>query len=385
MSTLAENILLLLLLYIVYSYRPQAGDTSPTYHPPTSPPAEGTIPESTMQDSQEASHVSDDDVPLPETITVFRARVPLVAMRSPSVQYEVAVKVESPADILPTVHRVFDLGGLDRPLVNEPPFPSAPERSSSPPRSCPSPMVVDEECTPLSPRALEPFHASKDDVPVSRPRAKGLMTPPPSTRSTAVPRDVKAARPLSSIRPMMRPTTTPTARDGLPRSPSIVKDPLSRPQTPAIALDSPAYRLVGSSAAGPSTSAKIMRVKVKSQKKKKFATRASPFPSFERQFRTFRNYAGVLSDDGQPVGTGWFRSEANAEVAAPPAPSAFSDGLHRGDVYYHCTPNGHQLWLLVGAATTGALRWHPVTVGYRREDGRKLSLTKGNRDPSWVL
>ena len=53
-----------------------------------------------------------------------------------------------------------------------------------------------------------------------------------------------------------------------------------------------------------------------------------------------------------------------------------------GDIFYHIHPNGYQLWLW--QIDNGYARWKAVTTGVKRGDGRVLSLTERQRNPTWV-
>ncbi|KAJ2984877.1 hypothetical protein NUW54_g10347 [Trametes sanguinea] len=58
--------------------------------------------------------------------------------------------------------------------------------------------------------------------------------------------------------------------------------------------------------------------------------------------------------------------------------------LEIGDLFYHRTPTAYQLWLWC-KDDTGRAVWQPAHYGYRRkEDGRRLIVTKALKFPSWV-
>ncbi|RPD57153.1 hypothetical protein L227DRAFT_614019 [Lentinus tigrinus ALCF2SS1-6] len=103
---------------------------------------------------------------------------------------------------------------------------------------------------------------------------------------------------------------------------------------------------------------------------------------FGVHYRAFRGFAGQLDEAGDPIGTYWFQSKSEDTIGAPPDFSRVQN-VRLGDVYIHKMPNRYQLWLW--SLADGVHYWHPVREGYRRMDGRKLQVTKGMREPSWVL
>ncbi|RPD67252.1 hypothetical protein L226DRAFT_565988 [Lentinus tigrinus ALCF2SS1-7] len=99
-------------------------------------------------------------------------------------------------------------------------------------------------------------------------------------------------------------------------------------------------------------------------------------------YRAFRGFAGQTDEAGDPIGTYWFQSQSEATIGAPPDFSGVQN-VRVGDVYIHKMPIRCQLWLW--AVADGVNYWHPVSEGYRRADGRKLQITKGLKEPSWIL
>lgn len=102
-----------------------------------------------------------------------------------------------------------------------------------------------------------------------------------------------------------------------------------------------------------------------------------------RVFHAFRNFAGVLSPDGQPMGTAYFKTETDSQIIAPPDFSTVPD-VRLGDIYCHCTPTSCQLW--IWSVCAGNVRgWEVIPLGKERGDGRKLSVTTKYHNPSWIL
>lgn len=91
-----------------------------------------------------------------------------------------------------------------------------------------------------------------------------------------------------------------------------------------------------------------------------------------------------MLENGEPARTGWFESESDSEISQPPDFSACKD-VRVGDIFCHCTPTVCQLWMWIQLADNRLLSWEPVQLGFRRPDGRKLTVTKSRRRPSWVL
>ncbi|KAL7284233.1 hypothetical protein ACG7TL_001515 [Trametes sanguinea] len=82
--------------------------------------------------------------------------------------------------------------------------------------------------------------------------------------------------------------------------------------------------------------------------------------------------------------TSWYEAEEVGEdlIGAPPDLTGESD-LEQGDLFYHRTPTDYQLWMWT-TAEDGRLFWQSVYDGFARHDGRRLTLTKAQKLPSWV-
>ncbi|KAI0089956.1 hypothetical protein BDY19DRAFT_992898 [Irpex rosettiformis] len=79
----------------------------------------------------------------------------------------------------------------------------------------------------------------------------------------------------------------------------------------------------------------------------------------------------------------WFESSSMEPIPSPPDLSSRPD-LQLGDIFYHKCPSGPQLWIWKCQSGSSVARWHPVSVGYEREDGKKLHLTPINERPQWI-
>lgn len=80
-------------------------------------------------------------------------------------------------------------------------------------------------------------------------------------------------------------------------------------------------------------------------------------------------------------GTYWFETYSNNPRKAPLDLSACPD-LTIGDVYYHRSYQGIQLWLWA-EGPDGSPSWTPAVLGQQRdEDGRYLALTPSDK-PTW--
>lgn len=67
-----------------------------------------------------------------------------------------------------------------------------------------------------------------------------------------------------------------------------------------------------------------------------------------------------------------------------PPPLHPTCGVQRGDIFFHTFPGGFQFWFRMRREDTGADTWESVELGYVREDGRKLTITRKSKRPSWV-
>ncbi|KAI9057620.1 hypothetical protein FKP32DRAFT_1681302 [Trametes sanguinea] len=80
--------------------------------------------------------------------------------------------------------------------------------------------------------------------------------------------------------------------------------------------------------------------------------------------------------------TAWFETTSNEPRIAPLDLTGRSDFL-LGDLFWHKSPRGVQLWIWTEAAGKGK-HWEPILLGQTREsDGRKLTLSPTDK-PSWV-
>ncbi|KAI0648746.1 hypothetical protein C8Q79DRAFT_1007321 [Trametes meyenii] len=79
--------------------------------------------------------------------------------------------------------------------------------------------------------------------------------------------------------------------------------------------------------------------------------------------------------------TAWFESAGDEPRVSPPNLTTRPD-LELGDIFYHKSPVGIQLWVLYEVPDEGK-QWKPVLLGHLREaDGRRLGLTPSSK-PSW--
>ncbi|OJT11238.1 hypothetical protein TRAPUB_12238 [Trametes pubescens] len=108
MSTLIETALLLLLLYIVYAYKPPDGIVVPR-------PVAHRVPDA-LAPPDDLPERSPSPPPAParprvraRSESVFSASTPLRRAKSDDLDYEVALTVERDAEVEPTIHRVFEV------------------------------------------------------------------------------------------------------------------------------------------------------------------------------------------------------------------------------------------------------------------------------------
>ncbi|KAI0364516.1 hypothetical protein BV20DRAFT_1039370 [Pilatotrama ljubarskyi] len=95
--------------------------------------------------------------------------------------------------------------------------------------------------------------------------------------------------------------------------------------------------------------------------------------------------AGDKSGAHGALKTPFFETEGTQPIPSPP-PFVGQEDVQVGDIfYYRNTENWKhsQLWIWCVDPAQGA-HWKRVKVGYRREDGRRLTLTEKRRIPSWV-
>ncbi|KAI0710502.1 hypothetical protein C8Q76DRAFT_798061 [Earliella scabrosa] len=100
-----------------------------------------------------------------------------------------------------------------------------------------------------------------------------------------------------------------------------------------------------------------------------------------------RPYLGTLDEDGLSIRpTAFFRSAGPTPISIPPPRDALLEAPLLGDVYVHVVltdPCTLLLWVRIVDRDARAL-WLPVSPGYRRDDGCRLTLTPVLRLPSWV-
>ncbi|KAI8969513.1 hypothetical protein BD414DRAFT_541103 [Trametes punicea] len=92
---------------------------------------------------------------------------------------------------------------------------------------------------------------------------------------------------------------------------------------------------------------------------------------------------GEYAPDG--IQTAYFQTEGPTSIDHPPAFTS-ADKLELGDVFHHRNTldwKRSQLWLWEDD-DDGLPHWKPIKVGCRRQDGRRLILTKKRHNPSWV-
>lgn len=78
----------------------------------------------------------------------------------------------------------------------------------------------------------------------------------------------------------------------------------------------------------------------------------------------------------------WWETSSDQPIACPLDLSHRKE-LQVGDIFLHRSPRKLQLWLWL-AEGGGLPVWKPVHVGYRRTDGRTLTLTEVHQKPSWL-
>ncbi|KAI0652980.1 hypothetical protein C8Q70DRAFT_1059737 [Cubamyces menziesii] len=79
--------------------------------------------------------------------------------------------------------------------------------------------------------------------------------------------------------------------------------------------------------------------------------------------------------------TAFFSSSGPRLLSSPPV-LRNQDDVKMGDVFCHKTADSIQLWLR--SYEGGNCVWRKVDIGYERNDGRRLSITKKLQNPSWV-
>ncbi|KAI0643949.1 WD40-repeat-containing domain protein [Trametes meyenii] len=350
MGILLDAAFLLAALYFIYAYPPTAANTGFV-----APPAIAVVDASVEQRVSEATGPvrsarqsrSVSPVFQAQRATIFRASTPPGQPRGSPLEYRVAVKADRQANTLPTVHRVFnDSSPVARDtstssvastsLVAAPKYPtghSSPPPDLKPTNSTPRPTV---------------------------PRSLGLVTPPTSSKGTSpVARAVKVEH-----TPPLAPTLYPRQVLFAAGEKSVAGSPMSTSGT-----------LTPKSSGSVSSKGHIGSLSSAS-------TTAVPQKTgaIKHRFRGFRNMAGVRGADGKLMGTYWFKTTSDSEIIAPPD----LPDVRVGDVFCHASPASFQLWIWTADVATAIPYWHPVSTGHRREDGRKLALTKDLKDPTWL-
>ncbi|KAI0363521.1 hypothetical protein BV20DRAFT_1057962 [Pilatotrama ljubarskyi] len=95
--------------------------------------------------------------------------------------------------------------------------------------------------------------------------------------------------------------------------------------------------------------------------------------------------AGDKNGTHCPLETPFFETEGTQPIPSPP-PFVGQEDVQVGDIFYYRNTEDwkqSQMWIWCVDPAQGA-HWKRVKVGYRREDGRRLTLTEKRRIPSWV-
>ncbi|KAI9063128.1 hypothetical protein FKP32DRAFT_1603683 [Trametes sanguinea] len=338
MTTLTDTLLLVFVLVVVYAHRPQANDTgtTPVLVPPGGPVESAS---SSDEDTRDAPKVDDrssrrarSSTARPSNLsreaTAFRATTPTDLPCEEPVQYRVTMKAAPRVDIAPSVRRVFEAPVEEE--VAETCAPSATHSGS-----------VSRMSTPQNPALV-----------ATRAQSLVSVTPPAAekrARSVVLPVKVESAPDSSSLYP--RQDLLAVSARSTQRSPSVN------------GVES--VSVISTQTTASSTTGQAINTEPSSLK---------------RRHRAFRGLSRKLGDDGLPVGTYWFKTMSDSTILAPPHPPV----VRIGDVYCHASASSHQLWIWTADATTDIPYWQPVSVGHQRKDGRKLKLTKGNNNPTWL-
>ncbi|CDO76816.1 hypothetical protein BN946_scf185033.g13 [Trametes cinnabarina] len=127
----------------------------------------------------------------------------------------------------------------------------------------------------------------------------------------------------------------------------------TKPKSKVLQID----RAVGNqSTAGPST-----------REPKPTGKGKAPSVYYDRQEKTYGHWAGT---------------EGPSTISTPPVFENEED-IGLGDVFRHLSADDCQLWLRV-LGKEGPY-WRPVSLGYKREDSRCLTITEKHQEPSWVV
>ncbi|KAI9069064.1 hypothetical protein FKP32DRAFT_1560438 [Trametes sanguinea] len=98
-------------------------------------------------------------------------------------------------------------------------------------------------------------------------------------------------------------------------------------------------------------------------------------------FRQTGNHAASVG----AIETPYFELQGTREIVNPP-PFVSDDDVQLGDVFYYRRledSERFQMWIWSLDPITGTY-WKRVRIGYKREDGRRLTLTEKKRIPSWI-
>ncbi|KAJ2987044.1 hypothetical protein NUW54_g9547 [Trametes sanguinea] len=97
------------------------------------------------------------------------------------------------------------------------------------------------------------------------------------------------------------------------------------------------------------------------------------------------NVRGEKGGHSGTLETPYFEIEGSQPIASPP-PFTGEEDVQIGDIFYYRNTEDSrrsQMWIWQLDPTQGAY-WKRVHVGYKREDGRRLTLTEKKRIPSWI-
>ncbi|KAJ8463410.1 hypothetical protein ONZ51_g10283 [Trametes cubensis] len=384
MPTFLEIALLLTILYVIYVTRVRSDVQR--------------VPQS-LDDDAEREALSHSDsvvepcVPAlqhtahrPSQSTILSATSPLEGRDLSTVRYKATSRTgQDTSEQASKVHHMLGdaAGSLDT-------FPT-PASSSS---SSHVPRISDIASLPALPQTLLPKDP-RTPAPQMREIALGLMTPPASTAVKpwlSVPsitgRSSTSARVTSASPVRVSSSTSRRTRSVPPIAASSGPSAVRHTSPSALSVLSELSELteedetpIITTTHSQSSSGKQLR-KRGSRRSSRASSVAINDP-FHRHFRTFRNYAGVTDMNGEPVGTGWFQSQSDSPITAPPDFSTSPD-VRVGDIFCHKTPTSCQMWLWVAGTGTPSY-WGPIPLGHRRGDGRRLTLTKSMREPSWVM
>ncbi|KAI9059818.1 hypothetical protein FKP32DRAFT_1679510 [Trametes sanguinea] len=383
MSTLVENGLLLLVLLVVYTYRPQAGqgrllrsqsDLEPTEDPVRS--------RATVGNRREASQAPAPAIQRGEAAVVRAALPPLESTEWTPVKHKPAARVERDDDARPEQGASTD-------------------GNNSAGRPGPSKLPSPRDWSTGAISFLSPTDGLKGNGGRAQTVGPANRTSSGGKRAHSVPAPAAAAAAHPAIGYPFRSlqTTLEEEEEEEDRKPGVVSaaqagDSASQagralpihtqPATPKSTVKGKATAT--SVAASTSMSGRAASVASTSRRASTPSAMIAANPSRERSWRWFKGKSGQFLENGEPAWTAWFKSESSSEISAPPDFST-SPLVRTGDVFLHCTPNNtYQLWVWeCGPQKAVGPRWVSVPLGHRRWDGRKLTVTSRRREPSWVV